>query len=60
MTMDMDIINSQNDPEAFAQLCHELKIDYPSVVHHFERDSRGIYMPVFWGEIKSVPSEGRK
>lgn len=53
-------ITPKDHPEEFLQLCHEMKILYPSTIHHFEKDVRGIYFPVLWGDMKVTASEGRQ
>lgn len=48
----MDIITHKDNPAEFIQLCTEQGFEYRTVVHHFEKDARGIYMPVFWSQIE--------
>lgn len=32
----------------FSELCKSLGVEYPSSIHHFEKDAVGIYRPVEW------------
>lgn len=32
----------------FYELCKSLGVEYPTSVHHFEKDQNRVYIPVIW------------
>lgn len=50
----MEKITLKDNPNEFTELCGQLNIEYPSTIHHFEKNSVGIYHPVFWEDVKST------
>lgn len=49
-----DKITLKDNPDEFSELCGQFDIEYLSTIHHFEKNVRGIYAPVFWEDIKST------
>lgn len=56
----MNLPNISHESEEFLPLCHKLRIEFPSTIHHFIQHGDGTYTPVIWSNIKPETRESER